>query len=467
MGVANVEKSTSLARRQGVPSDSSLRVITMAEAPFQRTIGEWEAEFRSARDRHLLPQAPELIERCRRRFGEISAITRRHRQDGRLERPEYSALRTLSYECLLLTRLAHQELAQFDLSDGPTVAVELLERLLIENRSRLRTIDSQLNLIESTVSLAEVLRPVIEGVLSEDGFPARKFEPLLQQLEPRQLREKVDQLVPWPGVSFELIFEQAGWRHPWFYAQTIHNARWTAAVRSGLADDDFYPRTGPIAAALLADVGLLVTALTMRGMPFRKDPRGAAAFRRHPDISAAVISGISGASPEWALLAGQHHERLDGSGFPEGCSGRQLSSATRGFTAALRWSELLLQSSTAVTATEALAVSAEALWRETQRGAFDASIVTRMFSVVHAEWAAALPAGDLSQIKVLLDPAHALSGPHHAVGVGADDEHSSHAPIGPPSPKYMRHVRQHAHRGHLLSLPLNRPRTALSTASGT
>ena len=33
-------------------------------------------------------------------------------------------------------------------------------------------------------------------------------------------------------------------------------------------------------------------ALTIKGMPFRQDPRGAAAFRRHPDVSAAVISGI-------------------------------------------------------------------------------------------------------------------------------------------------------------------------------
>ncbi len=386
----------------------------MFETPFNRTVGDWEAEFHRARDRRPLSATSEQLQRCRQRFSDISGVTRRQVREIWQTRPEFSALQSLSRDGLLLTRLAHQELAKSDAVDGRAVCVDLLEQLLQDTQSRLSAIDAQWQLIDSTLALAELLRPVIEGVMAEDGFPAHRLEPLLHRLDSRSFSGDAERFVPWPGVSFERILEQAGWPEPWFYAHAIHSARWIAAVRGGLPENDSYPRSSLIAAALLADVGLLNSSLVKKGRPFRDEPRAAAAFQRHPEISAAVISGLQGASSEWALLAGLHHERLDGTGFPSRYSGRQLSPAVRGFTAALRWSELLLQTSTARSPAETLQISAQALWRETERGAFGRPCVLRMFAAVNPVWAAAPPKEGISA-ALLLDPPHALPGPHHAL----------------------------------------------------
>lgn len=402
---------------------------------------DWEARLNASRDRRFVVPNHARIDQCRALFRDISARTRRHRQSSWLLRPEYEPLRRASDETLLLSRLASRELARFEPIDVPTVPLELLEQLLRDNAARLEAVDDQLQLIRSTVSLAESLRPLVEGILSADGFPARRLDALLDQLGAEPFAKTPQKLVPWPGLSLERILAADNWRHAWFFADALHNARWTAALRGRSSAGDSHADRFLIAAALLADLGLLVPAISRKNSGAESLPPRV--FRQHPDVSAAIIAGMNGASHVWALLASQHHERLDGSGFPLRLADRQLSPAARELTAALRWAELLRHSSVAVLPDEALVVAADALWRETQRGGFDPAIVRRMFDAVHPDLAAAVCADELDRASGLLDPAHPRTAPNFRTLAPHEDVQPS---VAPPSQRYLRHVRQQARR---------------------
>jgi HD-GYP domain-containing protein (c-di-GMP phosphodiesterase class II) len=55
--------------------------------------------------------------------------------------------------------------------------------------------------------------------------------------------------------------------------------------------------------------------------------------RRHPAQSQMILSRIS-AFQELARIAGDHHERLDGKGYPRGIAGDEISLETRIITCA-------------------------------------------------------------------------------------------------------------------------------------
>ena len=51
-------------------------------------------------------------------------------------------------------------------------------------------------------------------------------------------------------------------------------------------------------------------------------------MRRHPELSLAILSPVP-ALADVARLAVEHHERLDGSGYPYGLAAQQLDVASR------------------------------------------------------------------------------------------------------------------------------------------
>jgi putative nucleotidyltransferase with HDIG domain len=93
-------------------------------------------------------------------------------------------------------------------------------------------------------------------------------------------------------------------------------------------------------AALLHDIGMLSvpnTILDKRG-PLTSDER--IVVQRHPVLSQKILSRVRAFS-EIAVLAGQHHEKLDGSGYPYQLSAEQLSIEARILTVADIFSALM------------------------------------------------------------------------------------------------------------------------------
>ncbi|MGL4559173.1 MAG: HD-GYP domain-containing protein [Afipia sp.] len=86
-------------------------------------------------------------------------------------------------------------------------------------------------------------------------------------------------------------------------------------------------------AALLHDIGKLGVSNAILDKPDKLDDDEWAAMKMHAAYSEAILSRI-GAFSELAPIAGAHHERLDGKGYPRGISADQISLETRIITTA-------------------------------------------------------------------------------------------------------------------------------------
>lgn len=86
-------------------------------------------------------------------------------------------------------------------------------------------------------------------------------------------------------------------------------------------------------AALLHDIGKLGVSNQILDKPGKLDEAEFAVVRSHPGLGEDILSKIS-AFRELARLAGAHHERLDGRGYPRGLAGDAICPLTRILTAA-------------------------------------------------------------------------------------------------------------------------------------
>ncbi|MEO8685830.1 MAG: HD domain-containing phosphohydrolase, partial [Devosia sp.] len=86
-------------------------------------------------------------------------------------------------------------------------------------------------------------------------------------------------------------------------------------------------------AALLHDLGKLGVSNTILDKNGRPDPDEWTAIKRHPELGRTILSKID-ALRDTADIAGNHHERLDGGGYPHGLEGRAIDLDTRIVTTA-------------------------------------------------------------------------------------------------------------------------------------
>ncbi len=86
-------------------------------------------------------------------------------------------------------------------------------------------------------------------------------------------------------------------------------------------------------AALLHDIGKLGVSNQILDKPGKLDEEEWTAIRSHPALSEAILSKI-GAFRDLSRIAGSHHERLDGKGYPRGLTHADICIETRILTAA-------------------------------------------------------------------------------------------------------------------------------------
>ncbi|MGH9049449.1 MAG: HD-GYP domain-containing protein [Acidimicrobiia bacterium] len=82
-------------------------------------------------------------------------------------------------------------------------------------------------------------------------------------------------------------------------------------------------------AALLHDIGKLSVPAEILNKPGKPDDAEWAVLRRHPAEGARIAAPLHPWLGEWADAVAQHHERFDGTGYPEGLSGERISLAGR------------------------------------------------------------------------------------------------------------------------------------------
>jgi len=86
-------------------------------------------------------------------------------------------------------------------------------------------------------------------------------------------------------------------------------------------------------AALLHDIGKLGISNAILDKPGKLTEAEFAEIRKHPVYSESILSGIA-VFRELAPIAGGHHERLDGKGYPNGLKGEEIGLETRIVTCA-------------------------------------------------------------------------------------------------------------------------------------
>jgi hypothetical protein len=82
-------------------------------------------------------------------------------------------------------------------------------------------------------------------------------------------------------------------------------------------------------AALLHDIGKLEVAPTLLNKPAAPTADEWVILRRHPEEGARLVASLLPWLGEWGQAVVQHHERFDGTGYPHGLKGTNISRAAR------------------------------------------------------------------------------------------------------------------------------------------
>ena len=80
-----------------------------------------------------------------------------------------------------------------------------------------------------------------------------------------------------------------------------------------------------VVGALLHDLGKILTPDDILHKPGRLSPEEFEVMKLHARHSRDILAGTEGIGELTAITAAQHHERLDGSGYPEGLKGDEIS----------------------------------------------------------------------------------------------------------------------------------------------
>jgi HD-GYP domain-containing protein (c-di-GMP phosphodiesterase class II) len=141
---------------------------------------------------------------------------------------------------------------------------------------------------------------------------------------------------------------------------------------------------------LVHDIGKLSIPDAILKKPGPLDDREFEAIRRHPDSGSRLLQELGGFSETVRRLVRDHHERLDGGGYPRGLTEGQLDLETRILTVCDVYDALISPRvyRPAWTHEEAVAL----LRRETGT-AFDARCVAAIEQVLIREWADRGPVG--------------------------------------------------------------------------
>ena len=82
-------------------------------------------------------------------------------------------------------------------------------------------------------------------------------------------------------------------------------------------------------ASLLHDIGKLEVHPDILNKPGKPNDEEWKILRSHPAWGAAIVAPLAGWLGEWVLAVEEHHEKYDGTGYPKGLAGNEISFAAR------------------------------------------------------------------------------------------------------------------------------------------
>ena len=203
--------------------------------------------------------------------------------------------------------------------------------------------------------------------------------------------------------------------------QAILTARLVSEFSQSVADLDLPDVKIVTAAALLQDLGTWQEVMpradgglagrgTLQEGRRRADPN-------HPGIGAAILDGLNDTPALLGLLIGSHHERWDGTGFPQRLTKGRLLREARWLGLVVRFVEWItdpLSQELAVEHRQELVlVAGVRLWREVRRGAFSEALATGLLNAIQPGLATSVMAQVNDGQRRMVDPRHTLPEPQH------------------------------------------------------
>jgi HD-GYP domain-containing protein (c-di-GMP phosphodiesterase class II) len=178
--------------------------------------------------------------------------------------------------------------------------------------------------------LADAFRQVSVGPDFWDTLRSTELQVAIFALEPAQLCTVVDEeYLDDIAAAFAQVIDS---KSPYTSGHSERVTLFTDLIAEQLGVSD-ERRRWLKRAALLHDIGKLGVSNSILDKPGKLDPDEWDAMKLHAAYSEAILSRIA-AFGDLARVAGAHHERLDGNGYPRGLRGDQIVLETRIITTA-------------------------------------------------------------------------------------------------------------------------------------
>lgn len=157
-----------------------------------------------------------------------------------------------------------------------------------------------------------------------------ELEKMIFELEPAQQRSIVDEdYLDDIAAAFAQVIDS---KSPYTSGHSERVTLFTDLIAEELGMDG-EARRQLRRAALLHDIGKLGVSNTILDKPGKLDDEEWQAMKRHAALGEEILSKIAAFKP-LAAIAGAHHERLDGKGYPRGLHGDQIPLEVRIVTTA-------------------------------------------------------------------------------------------------------------------------------------
>lgn len=283
---------------------------------------------------------PERTGHIRGQLEDLKARLQKCCSDSRLVWEPLKPLRHLAAEAeTVLEPLAAQTAAAPQ--DGN---IDRLMLPLANAANLVARVENQFWLLDSAAEYTQLLRTATQELLhTRDVSPARLANLSRRILLDCRTAQHFDDLLPEPRMQLaESLPAHFTSMERIVFASGIQAAR--LAAWFGSRDWKLKSRIEPlVVAALLRDVGCLILAGGPGACRSTSADGRVLHDMRHPEVSAAVVANLRDYCVELPLWVAQHHERLDGTGYPRRMKSRQLHRSSRLLAAIDRFLELLTE----------------------------------------------------------------------------------------------------------------------------
>jgi hypothetical protein len=217
-----------------------------------------------------------------------------------------------------------------------------IENLVLHSHCLLDSLVNQITLCELTARQSIAVLEFAKRLIGLETVRYVELLPLFRRIvDDAQPAAALERLVPPPGLALATLIASRAGSEAALFVEGLTAARllvWT--LHDDLRAVERLPAL--VLTALLQDVGRLSSANGIAAARRRDEKRAEWLERQHPAIAAALLGAISRAPVELVLMAGQHHERLDGGGFPRALTARDILPDSAILATATRFARLNL-----------------------------------------------------------------------------------------------------------------------------